>query len=209
MSEWHSKMGHPALRVIHRVLYSFQLPVASTKESPCSACLSSKSKLLIFSSSQSTASCPLELIYIDVWGLSPLNSRSGFRYYVSFLDSFSKYTWLYPISCKGDVTSIFLKFKSYVERFFYSKIKANQSDWGGEYRPLNKLLQQFGIIQRVSCPHMHQQNGVIERKHGHIVETRLALLSHAKLPYYYWDDASLLVATKLIVFLHQKQSVTI
>jgi hypothetical protein len=82
-----------------------------------------------------SASCPLALIFTDVWGPAPVCSRSGFKYYVSFLDAYSKYTWLYPICSKSDVSSIFLKFKTYVERFFDSKIKAVQSDWGGEYRP--------------------------------------------------------------------------
>jgi hypothetical protein len=78
-----------------------------------------------------------------------------------------------------------------VERFFNTNIKAIQFDWGGEYRPVNKLLQQLGILHRVSCPHTHQQNGAIEQKHRHIVETGLALLSHAHLPLPlpFWDDA--------------------
>jgi transposase InsO family protein len=76
-----------------------------------------------------------------------------------------------------------------VERFFNTNIKAIQSDWGGEYRAVNKLLQQLGILHRVSCPHTHQQNGVIERKYRHIVETGLALLSQTHLPLPFWDDA--------------------
>jgi transposase InsO family protein len=70
-----------------------------------------------------------------------------------------------------------------------SNIKAIQSDWGGEYRPISKLLQQLGILHRVSSPHTHQQNGAIERKHRHIVQTGLTLLSHAHLPLPFWDDA--------------------
>jgi hypothetical protein len=31
----------------------------------------------------------------------------------------------------------------------------------------------------VSCPHTHQQNGAIERKHRHLVETALSLLAQA------------------------------
>jgi hypothetical protein len=62
-----------------------------------------------------------------------------------------------------------------VEHFFNTNIKAIQSDWGGEYRPVNQLLQQLGILHRISCPHTHQQNGAIEQKHRHIVETGLAL----------------------------------
>jgi hypothetical protein len=43
----------------------------------------------------------------------------------------------------------------------------------------------------VSCLHAHQQNGAVERKHCHIVEVGLALLSHASMPLKYWDEAFL------------------
>jgi hypothetical protein len=139
--QWHSQLGHPTLKIVRRVLSRFKLPVSTPTESPvCTACLGAKSKQLPFSSSTGTASCPLDLIYIDVWGPTPVSSRSGAKYHVSFLDAYSKYTWLYPISLKSDVSSVFLTFKSYVERFFTTNIKAIQSDWGGEYRPVNKLL---------------------------------------------------------------------
>ena len=51
------------------------------------------------------------------------------------------------------------------------------------------FLQNCGIIHSVSYPHTHQQNGVVERKHRHIVETSIALLYHAKIPLQFWDDA--------------------
>jgi hypothetical protein len=49
----------------------------------------------------------------------------------------------------------------------------------------------------VSCPHTHQQNGSAERKHQHIIEVGLSLLSHASMPLKYWDEA-FLTATYLI-----------
>jgi hypothetical protein len=73
-----------------------------------------------------------------------------------------------------------MKFQVYVERFFDCKIKSMQSDWGDEYRPLNKLLQSLGISRCISCPHTHQQNGAVEHKY-HIVET--ALTSYPMQPY--------------------------
>jgi hypothetical protein len=85
--------------------------------------------------------------------------------------------------------NVFIKFKLYVECFFEFKIKSMQSNWRGKYRPLNKLLLSHGILHRISCPHTHQQNGAIERKHHHIVETGLALLSNTNIPSYFWDDA--------------------
>ena len=73
----------------------------------------------------------------------------------------------------------------YVERYFNIKIKMVQSNWGGECHSLNKFLQDCEITHRVSCPHTHQQNGVVKRKHRHVVETSLTLLYHAKVPLQY------------------------
>jgi hypothetical protein len=49
----------------------------------------------------------------------------------------------------------------------------------------------------VSCPHAHQQKGVAERKHKHIVETCLAFLATAFMPLKFCDQA-FLTATHLI-----------
>jgi hypothetical protein len=50
-------------------------------------------------------------------------------------------------------------------------------------------LKNCGIVHCVSRPHTNQQQGSIERKHRHIVETSLSLLSHAHMPLRFWDDA--------------------
>lgn len=73
---------------------------------------------------------------------------------------------------------------------FNTKIKYFQSDWGGEYRSLSRFLDASGVVHRLSCPHTHQQNGLAERKHRHIIESTLALLHHAGLPFKYWEDAA-------------------
>jgi hypothetical protein len=93
------------------------------------------------------------------------------------------------MSHKNDALPIFIKFQKYVERYFNLQIKSIQSDWGGEYRSLSTYFANCGISHRVSCPHTHQQNGAVERKHRHIVETGLALLYHASIPLRFWDDA--------------------
>lgn len=49
----------------------------------------------------------------------------------------------------------------------------------------------IGISHWVLCPHMHQQNDIVERKHLHIVETGLALLAQASLPVRFLDEAFL------------------
>jgi hypothetical protein len=86
---------------------------------------------------------------------------------------------------------------------FDRKILAVQINWGGEYQKLNTFFQQVGISHHVSCPYAHQQNGLAEWKHHHIVEFGLSLLSHASMPPKYWDEA-FLAATYLINHLPSK-----
>jgi hypothetical protein len=49
----------------------------------------------------------LELLYTNVWGPSPVCFKTGFKYYVYFIDDYSRYSWLFPIMRKSDVLPIF------------------------------------------------------------------------------------------------------
>jgi histone deacetylase 1/2 len=97
----------------------------------------------------------LEQIFSDVWGPAPL-SVGKHSYYVSFIDDFSKFTWIYLLKKRSEVYQVFLDFQQYVERQFGRKILTMQTDWGGEYEKLNSFFQRVGIVHHVSCPHAHQ-----------------------------------------------------
>ena len=77
---------------------------------------------------------------------------------------------------KSDVFSTFQHLQTLIKRQFSLKIKSVQTDWGGEYRKLNKFFQTIGIHHRLIYPHTHEQNSTVERRHQHIVETGLTLL---------------------------------
>jgi hypothetical protein len=189
---WHSRLGHPSIPIIKRVVNKFNLPSSSefNKESVCDACQKAKCHQLPYSKSSSSSSHPLELIYSDVWGYAP-KSVGGKQYYVSFIDDYSKFSWIYPLKFKSEVFSKFIEFQKLVERLFYRKIITVQTDWGSEYQKLHGFLSKIGITHHVSCPYVHQQNGSAEWKHRHIVEVGLSLLAHASMPLKYWDDAFL------------------
>jgi hypothetical protein len=157
-----------------------------------------KSKKLSFSSSNRQTSFPLHLIHIDIW-TSPITSNSRFKYYVIFVDDYSRYTWLYPLDTEFAVYECFIKFKILVEKQFSSSIKQLQSDGGGEYTSLHfqSFLTKNDIVHRKSCPYTSQQNGLAERNLRHILETDLTLLAHSHLSNVYWVDA-FLTTTHLI-----------
>lgn len=87
-----------------------------------------KSHDLPFHLFQKVSTLPLDLIFSDVWGPSFVVSTTGAKYYVSFLNDYSKFVWLFPMKIKSGVKLIFLQFQAYVEKHFERKIKAIQSD---------------------------------------------------------------------------------
>ena len=186
---WHARLGHPNDHVMKIVLTHCNIASLNKNSTGfCASCCMGRSHRLPSHNSTSVYS-PLELIFTNLWGPSHIPSYSGYKNYVSFIDAFSRYTWIFPIKSKAETISVFQAFKYMVELQLNSKIKIVQSDWGGEYRPFSTLLASFGVSHRLTCPHTHHQNGVVERKHRHIVDLGLTLLHHASLPLQFWDYA--------------------
>jgi hypothetical protein len=192
LDRWHSRLGHPSFNIVEKVLRNHKLPFVSrlNKDDVCDACQRGKSHQLPYHISTSVSTQPLEHIFSNVWGAAP-ESAGRYKYYVSFIDDFSKFTWIYLLKYKSEVFEKFLEFQSLVERFFNRKIVAVQSDWDGEYEKLHSFFTKIGISHLVLCPHAHQQNGAAKRKHRHIVEVGLSLLAHAHMPLKFWDEAFL------------------
>ena len=114
-----------------------------------------------------------------------------------FIDDYIKFTWFYPLKRKSDVLETFIAFYHRVERQFSTKLISFQSDWGGEFQAVNHYLKTNGVIHRVSYPHTPEQNGIVECKHRHIIETCLSLLTESHLPKNFWDEG-VATATYLI-----------
>jgi hypothetical protein len=176
--------------IVNQVVHSKKLPVSPSKSSSISSpCQQGKSHRFHFSYSPSISNKPLQLLFLDVWGPASTTSVNNNRFYLSVVDDFSKYTWLFPLATKSEVCATFLRFKQLVETFFNTKIRSVQSDNGGKFRPLQTALNSMGVSYRLSCPHTHHQMGTVERKHRHIVETGLSLLATVSVPFTFWDTA--------------------
>nr|XP_009801078.1 PREDICTED: uncharacterized protein LOC104246882 [Nicotiana sylvestris] len=84
--------------------------------------------------------------------------------------------------------------------FDISSVKTLRSDNAFELGSSAEAVSFFssqGIIHQTSCPYTPQQNGVVERKHKHLLETAGSLLFQSKLPLKYWGEC-LFTATYLI-----------
>ena len=105
------QLGHPNMRILQCIVSIYGLPTLSdNKILTCDACLSSKSHHLPYSKSHHETTKPLDIIHSYLWGPSPDVSYTGNRYYVIFVDDFTKYIWLYPLKLKSDVFQVFVDF---------------------------------------------------------------------------------------------------
>ena len=112
------------------------------------------------------ASCILGMIHSDIRGPMPTTSMNGSRYILTFIDDFSRYTWVFFIKKKSEILEKFTKLKALIENASGKKIKILRYDNGGEYicNDLLHICSQIGIHIQDSVPYTPQQNGVTERK---------------------------------------------
>ncbi|KAG7579009.1 Integrase catalytic core [Arabidopsis thaliana x Arabidopsis arenosa] len=187
---WHSRLGHPSFSLLNTMLSTFSLPFSnfSSKQLSCSDCHLNKSHKLPFSQNSIVSTRPLEYLYLDVW-TSPILSVDNYKYYLIIIDHFSRYTWLYPLKKKSDVKLVFIAFKALLENKLQQRIGTLFSDNGGEFLALREFLATSGVSHLTSPPHNPEHNGISERKHRHVVESGLTLLSQASIPTTYWTYA--------------------
>nr|KYP46624.1 Retrovirus-related Pol polyprotein from transposon TNT 1-94 [Cajanus cajan] len=131
-------------------------------------------------------------IHSDIWGPSHVTSF-GFRYFVTFIDEFSRCTWVYLMKDRSKLLSIFMSFFNEIKNQFGRLIKIFQSDNAKEYfsSELSSFLSSQGVLHQSTCPHTPQQNGIAERKNRHLVETARTQMLNANVPVHHWGDAIL------------------
>ena len=119
---FHRRFGHLHYDVLVHLLKNDQSINISTSiikqaaQQICEACQMDKVHRLHFPATETKASHILELIHTYLWGPSPSPSRAGYVYYISFVDDFSRYTWIYPLKLKSEALQIFKLFKLQVEK---------------------------------------------------------------------------------------------
>ncbi|GJU32336.1 uncharacterized mitochondrial protein-like protein [Tanacetum coccineum] len=182
---WHSCLGHVSRSRLRILASTGALGKLDTHYiSDCSGCKLAKFSAQPFSNSISSSTAPFDLVHSDVWGPAPVSTKGDSRYYVSFIDDFTCYTWVYLMKRRSDFLTIFKEFRALAKTQHSAVIKCFRCDLGGEYNSNDfvSLLKSDGTIYLTSCTDTPQQNGVSERKHRHLVETARSFLLSADVP---------------------------
>ncbi|KAL0400307.1 UNVERIFIED_CONTAM: Retrovirus-related Pol polyprotein from transposon RE1 [Sesamum radiatum] len=194
---WHKRLGHSnALVLRHIPLLS---TISANKDLVCSICPLAKQSRSSFSLSDSVACQPFHLLHIDIWGPYKEPSLSGGHYVLTIVDDYSRVTWTYLMHHKSQTTSILSSFLIKIPTQFDAKVRTLRTDNGSEFLSTScqTLIQNHGIEHQRSCIYTPQQNGIVERKHRHLLQIARALMFESGLPRQFWGD-SILTATHII-----------
>ncbi|KAK9671088.1 hypothetical protein RND81_12G006000 [Saponaria officinalis] len=173
LAEWHAPWS--------KLKFLNHLKLTANKEGMCLSCPMAKFTKLLFSQRQNTATNPFDLIHIDIWGPYRVPYRGKYRYFLTIVDDLSRGTWA---------------FYELVLTQHGKRIKIIRSDNALEFddEQCRKLFLENGIIHQTSIVDRPQQNGVVERKHRHLLEISRALRFHSGIPLSYWGDCVLTAA---------------
>ncbi|CAI7858703.1 unnamed protein product [Closterium sp. NIES-54] len=202
---WHHCLGHPSLPCLRgmtsRVLVSGlprSLPPLPLGPAPtCVPCVEGRQRAAPHSSEFPPIEATLQTLHMDVWGPARFRGQGHERYFLLVVDNYSRYTTVFPLRSKGEVTEVLIDWIRAAryqlrERFGSDfPVLRLHSDKGGEFS--SDLLRTFcraeGIRQMFTLPASPQQNGIAERRIGMIMDVARTSMIHAAAPHFLWPFA--------------------
>jgi len=193
----HCRLGHMSFETMCKASPNIMSKVDKSKL-VCDACEFGKHTRAPYISRGLRSTLPFALVHSDVW-TSPVVSISGMKYFVTFIDCYSRMTWIYLMRHKTEVLKCFKDFYACVKNQFNTQVRVIRTDNGTEYvnNEFANFLSAEGILHQTSCPDTPPQNGVAERKNRHLLEVARSLMYTMNVPKFLWSEA-VLTATYLI-----------
>ena len=183
---WHNRLGHFYFKDINNYL-----ELHEDKETNCKECDISKMKRHPHNKTTPKASRVLETIHSDIMGPIKPASIDGMKYIITFIDEFSRKSWVFLLKEKSEATNTILYFLKYLDNHYNNKVKFFKSDNGREFNnsKIKKYCRRNGIKKIFSPPYNPENNGIAERFNQTIVNSVKTLLYWAKLSLDFWSFA--------------------
>ena len=186
---WHRRLGHANMRLIQSLASKElvrNLPNLKYDQHFCEACkigkqthASHKAKNIV-----STTRC-LELLHMDLFGPSAVQSYGGNRYTLVIVDDYSRYTWTRFLGDKTEAFDKFEVFSKMIQNKLGCSIVSIRTDHGREFDneiQFGKYCDSNGISHNFSSPRTPQSNGVVERKNRSLQEMSRTMLNEQSIP---------------------------
>ena len=129
--------------------------LAYQKDLICDACVKGKHKKSSFQRKISISTTrALELLHMDLFGLSSTLSLGEKAYYFVIVDDYSRFTWIFFLAHKNKTFHTFASYSKRVQNEKSYIITSIRSDKGGEFscEPFESYCEEFGILHNFSAP---------------------------------------------------------
>ena len=158
LSLWHRRLCHHHLAGVKKLLSGnlvtgFRLDSQADPDPVCEACKAGKMHADPFPISHSRVSRPLQLVHSDVHGPVKVPTHQGYRYWVSFIDDFSRFKAVYLLKQKSETFDAFKQFKAWAKNITGQKLGTLHDDKGGEY--MSREFEAFCIDHSIQRQHKH------------------------------------------------------
>jgi hypothetical protein len=114
-----------------------------------------------------------------------------YSFFLTFIDEFSKRTWVYFLKLKSEVFDKFLAYKALVQNHFGHQIQRLRTNNGGKHVKNNftSYYTTQGIQMQHTVPYTPQQNGAAERKSHTLKEMANCMIQSKGLNLNNWAEA--------------------
>ncbi|CAI7797632.1 unnamed protein product [Closterium sp. NIES-54] len=163
----------------------------------CVPCVEGRQSAAPHSSKFPPTEAPLQTLHMDMWGPTCVRGQGHERYFLLVVDDYSRYTTVFPLRRKGEVTKVLIVWIRAARRQLSESFGSDlpvlrlQSDRGGEFS--FNLLRAFchaeGIRRTFTLPASPQQNGIAERRIGMVMDVARTSMIHAAAPHFLWPFA--------------------
>ena len=162
---WHEIFVHlniKYLRQLHNEDMVEVLSLIMSFEVVCNGCLVGKHPERRYEvGKERRVSSTLDLVHSVFSRSMPTTSMNGYRYFLTFIDDYSRYCWIYFLKQKFEVFETFKVFKALAEKTLVNNIKALRLNNGGDYK--KREFQQFYTLEVFGCniqSHTHHKKMV-------------------------------------------------
>lgn len=192
---WHRRLGHVNYVTMKKMrdgaVEGVDFFGDETNIKNCRICAMGKMTKQMFKASETKTVKLLELIHTDLMGPMETISFGRAKYVLTFIDDYSRKTFVYFLKSKDETCETFQNFKTMVEKQTNHKIMRVRSDNGGEYicENFERYCKKNGILHEKTTPYTPEQNGIAERMNRTLVEKAKCLLFDCNMDKKFWAEA--------------------
>ena len=194
---WHLRLGHLNFNDVKMLgkggmVNGLLLDTSEVVEGVCEGCIVGKQTRYSFpKKSNRTSTKALQLLHSDICGPMKVKSIGGSVYFMTIIDDFSRYVFVYLLKHKSEALKTFQEFKIWAENSTGNKIKTLRTDNGGEYitKEFGAYLKVCGIRKEDTVPYTPQQNGVAERMNRTLMNAARSMMYHSGVSTNFWAEA--------------------